>query len=107
MATSKNKAAKSSGNVSDAPGAKVQPSYAEEQGTGGETHQMAGGEVATLTTAQGGPIADDQNTLRYGARGPALIDDFHFREKVFHFDMSASPSGSFMRAAMAPTAISN
>lgn len=69
MATSKNKPAQSPGNVSNAPGAKVQPSFAEEQGTGGETHQVAGGEVSTLTTAQGGSIADDQNTLRYGARG--------------------------------------
>ncbi|WP_136163462.1 catalase [Sphingomonas flavalba] len=91
MAASKNKPAKSPGNVSDALGAKVQPSYAEEQGIGGETHQVAGGEVTTLTTAQGGPIADDQNTLRYGARGPALIDDFHFREKVFHFDHERIP----------------
>jgi len=91
MATNTNKPAKSPGNGSDALGAKVQPSYAEEQGIGGETHQVAGDEVATLTTAQGGPIADDQNTLRYGARGPALIEDFHFREKVFHFDHERIP----------------
>ncbi|WP_246373955.1 catalase [Gluconacetobacter tumulicola] len=61
------------------------------QGAGGETHQVAGGDVVTLTTAQGAPVADDQNTLRYGARGPALLEDFHFREKIFHFDHERIP----------------
>lgn len=61
------------------------------QGAGGETHQVAGEAIATLTTAQGAPVADDQNTLRYGARGPALMEDFHFREKVFHFDHERIP----------------
>lgn len=61
------------------------------KGAGGETHQVAGGDVATLTTAQGAPVADDQNTLRYGARGPALMEDFHFREKIFHFDHERIP----------------
>ncbi|ATI11131.1 MULTISPECIES: catalase [Acetobacter] len=70
---------------------KIEPSYTEQQGNGGETHQQAGGDVATLTSAQGIPIADDQNTLRYGARGPALMEDFHFREKIFHFDHERIP----------------
>ena len=61
------------------------------KGAGGETHQVAGDDVATLTTAQGAPVADDQNTLRYGARGPALMEDFHFREKIFHFDHERIP----------------
>jgi catalase len=60
-------------------------------GTGGETHQQAGGGVADLTTQQGIPVADDQNTLRQGARGPALLEDFHFREKIFHFDHERIP----------------
>jgi len=47
--------------------------------------------VATLTTQQGVPIADDQNTLRVGPRGPALLSDFHFREKLFHFDHERIP----------------
>ena len=29
--------------------------------------------------------------LRYGARGPALMEDFHFREKIFHFDHERIP----------------
>ena len=56
---------------------------------GGETHQVAEGVV--LTTQQGIPVADDQNTLRAGERGPALLEDFHFREKIFHFDHERIP----------------
>lgn len=61
------------------------------RGNGGELHQIAEGEVPVLTTAQGGPVADDQNTLKIGERGPALIEDFHFREKIFHFDHERIP----------------
>ena len=61
------------------------------QGKGGETHQTAGGEVETLTTQQGVPVADDQNSLRVGARGPTALEDFHFREKIFHFDHERIP----------------
>ena len=60
-------------------------------GGGGETHQVAGGDVPVLTTQQGIPVSDDQNTLRVGARGPALLEDFHFREKIFHFDHERIP----------------
>ena len=62
-----------------------------QRGAGGETHQTAGGDVPVLTTTQGVPVADDQNTLRYGPRGPALLEDFHFREKIFHFDHERIP----------------
>ncbi|MBO9601228.1 MAG: catalase [Novosphingobium sp.] len=67
------------------------PAYAENRGEGGETHQIAGDGVATLTTQQGIPVADDQNSLRQGARGPALLEDHHFREKMFHFDHERIP----------------
>jgi catalase len=60
-----------------------------ERGSGGETHQQADGE--RLTTQQGVVVADDQNTLRVGERGPALLEDFHFREKLFHFDHERIP----------------
>jgi catalase len=65
--------------------------FENQPGAAGETHQIApaGGEV--LTTSQGVPIADDQNTLRAGERGPALLEDFHFREKIFHFDHERIP----------------
>jgi catalase len=63
------------------------------RGAGGETHQTTGndGDRPLLTTAQGVPVADDQNTLRAGPRGPALLEDFHFREKIFHFDHERIP----------------
>lgn len=61
------------------------------RGNGGELHQIAEGDIPVLTTAQGGPVSDDQNTLRIGERGPSLIDDFHFREKIFHFDHERIP----------------
>ena len=68
---------------------------AVEQGAGGETHQVAdggaGGGRPPLTTQQGIPVADDQNTLRVGERGPAAMEDFHFREKIFHFDHERIP----------------
>src|ERR1700722_11779473 len=60
-------------------------------GSGGETHQIAGGDVPTLTTQQGIPVSDDQNSLRVGARGPTTLEDFHLREKIFHFDHERIP----------------
>ena len=63
---------------------------AVELGAGGETHQRAIDDHE-LTTQQGTPIADDQNSLRVGPRGPALLEDFHFREKLFHFDHERIP----------------
>ncbi|OIQ31328.1 MAG: catalase HPII [Alphaproteobacteria bacterium MedPE-SWcel] len=60
-----------------------------EVGNGGEPHQRGDGPV--LTTSQGVPVSDNQNTLRAGPRGPALMEDFHFREKIFHFDHERIP----------------
>ena len=73
------------------PGAEISQRYAEPQGAGGETHQVAGKGVATLTTQQGIPVADDQNSLKQGARGPILLEDAHYREKIFHFDHERIP----------------
>ncbi|MFC3085936.1 catalase [Tabrizicola soli] len=61
------------------------------RGSGGEYHQIAEGGAPTMTTAQGAPVADDQNTLKVGQRGPLLIEDFQFREKLFHFDHERIP----------------
>ncbi|TFF24874.1 catalase [Jiella endophytica] len=61
------------------------------RGQGGEVHQVAGGDVPTLTTQQGIPVADDQNTLKAGERGPSLLEDQHFREKIFKFDHERIP----------------
>ena len=61
------------------------------RGRGGEIHQVAGDGTPTLTTQQGVPVADDQNTLRIGERGPDALEDLHFREKIFHFDHERIP----------------
>jgi len=62
-----------------------------DRGAGGELHQVASGSTPVLTTAQGGPVSDDQNSLKIGARGPTTLEDFHFREKIFHFDHERIP----------------
>jgi catalase len=61
------------------------------RGNGGEVHQTAGGDVPVLTTQQGIPVSDDQNSLRIGERGPTAMEDFHFREKIMHFDHERIP----------------
>lgn len=58
---------------------------------GGETHQTAEEETDVLTTQQGVPISDDQNSLKIGVRGPTAMEDFVFREKIFHFDHERIP----------------
>jgi catalase len=61
-------------------------------GDGGETHQVAdGAQSPVLTTRQGIPVADNQNSLRAGPRGPGLLEDFPLREKLFHFDHERIP----------------
>ncbi|MEO8431174.1 MAG: catalase [Acidobacteriota bacterium] len=44
-----------------------------------------------LTTNQGLRIENDQDTLKAGERGPSLLEDFHFREKITHFDHERIP----------------
>jgi catalase len=61
------------------------------RGAGGELHQVAADGASVLTTQQGLPIADNQNSLRAGARGPTLLEDFVLREKITHFDHERIP----------------
>ncbi len=44
-----------------------------------------------LTTNQGVRIADNQNSLKAGLRGPVLLEDFILREKITHFDHERIP----------------
>src|SRR5690606_33817741 len=60
-------------------------------GKGGELHQVAEGNSPATTTSSGVPISDDQNSLKVGPRGPTLLEDFHFRDKLFHFDHERIP----------------
>ncbi|MBE2998288.1 catalase [Nocardiopsis sp. HNM0947] len=44
-----------------------------------------------LTTDTGVRVEDTDNSLRAGARGPTLLEDFHAREKITHFDHERIP----------------
>ncbi|NOT44232.1 MAG: catalase [Acidobacteria bacterium] len=44
-----------------------------------------------LTTNQGVGVADNQNSLKVGLRGPTLLEDFILREKITHFDHERIP----------------
>ncbi len=56
-----------------------------------EPHQAVSNLKDTLTTNHGVPVSDDQNTLKAGERGPALLEDFVLREKISHFDHERIP----------------
>jgi catalase len=58
---------------------------------GGETHQVVQGGGPQLTTNQGTPLSDNQNSLKQGQRGPTLLEDFALREKITHFDHERIP----------------
>ena len=66
-------------------------------GNAGEIHQQVprkgdhGDGAAHLTDNHGHRIADNQNSLKAGARGPTLLEDFILREKIFHFDHERIP----------------
>ncbi|MBA7686694.1 hypothetical protein ES703_95147 [subsurface metagenome] len=44
-----------------------------------------------LTTNQGVPITDNQNSMSVGERGPVLLQDVQFIEKIAHFDRERIP----------------
>lgn len=56
-----------------------------------EVHQQAASENEAMTSNFGCPISDDQNSLRAGAHGPGLLEDFLLREKIHHFDHERIP----------------
>ncbi|MFJ7831905.1 catalase [Peribacillus sp. NPDC097284] len=44
-----------------------------------------------MTTNQGLRVSEDEHSLKAGDRGPTLMEDFHFREKMTHFDHERIP----------------
>ncbi|WP_349409854.1 catalase [Pseudalkalibacillus sp. SCS-8] len=44
-----------------------------------------------MTTNQGVKVSEDEFSLKAGERGPTLMEDFHFREKMTHFDHERIP----------------
>ena len=60
-------------------------------GKGGEPRQTATGKDDIMTTQQGVPVSDDQNSLKSHARGGTMLEDQIMREKIFHFDHERIP----------------
>ena len=58
---------------------------------GGELHQLAGELHPSMTNQTGTIVADDENSLRAGLRGPGLIEDIMLLEKTQHFDHERIP----------------
>ena len=61
------------------------------RGQGGELQQQADADHPVLTTQQGIAVGDNQNSLKATPRGPVLLEDFIFREKMTHFDHERIP----------------
>ncbi len=68
--------------------ASITPKKPANASTARQTETKA---AETLTTNHGLPIADDQNQLKAGVRGPVLLEDFIFREKIQHFNHERIP----------------
>ncbi|MEY2458790.1 MAG: catalase [Acidimicrobiaceae bacterium] len=55
------------------------------------TSKVPGQDSDFLTSPQGQRIAHTDDSLKAGARGPTLMEDFHLREKIMHFDHERIP----------------
>ena len=56
-----------------------------------ENNQQASNGAQQLTTRQGHPVTDNQNLRTIGSRGPATLENYHFLEKMSHFDRERIP----------------
>jgi len=61
-----------------------------EKHTANTSHQEAAADD-TLTTRQGHPVTDNQNIRTVGDRGPGTLENYHFLEKITHFDRERIP----------------
>ncbi len=62
-----------------------------KNGNGNGSSNGAGQADGQLTTRQGHPVYDNQNLRTVGARGPAVLENYHFLEKLTHFDRERIP----------------
>ncbi|MEX2531921.1 MAG: catalase [Gemmatimonadota bacterium] len=79
----------SESNASPKSGEPQDPGVSALGGTLERVRTDSGGQA--LTTNQGVPVSDNQNSLKAGLRGPALLEDFILREKITHFDHERIP----------------
>ena len=75
----------------DNPKQRINKGVEESVGNGGELHQIAGENHPPLTMQTGAVVADDENSLRAGERGPTLLEDHYLLEKIQHFDHERIP----------------
>lgn len=62
-----------------------------------DTLTNSGDQRAPLTTRQGHPVYDNRNQRTVGARGPATLENYHFIEKISHFDRQTLTADELMR----------
>jgi catalase len=70
------------------------PAKASPTGSIGQSDDQGAFRAQTgdyLTTAQGVRLPDTDHSLKAGERGPSLLEDFHLREKITHFDHERIP----------------
>ena len=79
----------SESNDSAKTGRGAQPGHNANNDTLDRVRADPGGQA--LTTNQGVAVADNQNSLKAGLRGPGLMEDFILREKITHFDHERIP----------------
>src|SRR5580693_3147155 len=71
---------------------KTGPATLEPQSLGGSLEgKRVNSDDQVLTTNQGVPVANNQDSLKAGLRGPTLLEDFVLREKITHFDHERIP----------------
>lgn len=69
------------------------PNGTSVEGAGGslDGRRSPGETDTTLTDRQGHPITDNQNIRTVGSRGPSTLENYHFLEKISHFDRERIP----------------
>ncbi|WP_166239613.1 catalase [Paenibacillus turpanensis] len=60
-------------------------------GSSTDSRMGQGEDATTLTNRQGHPISDNQNVRTVGSRGPTTLENYHFLEKISHFDRERIP----------------
>lgn len=77
---------KSNGNGSNGNGSQANGHVGAEKNS-----PVNSASEGTLTTRQGHPVPDNQNLRTVGNRGPATLENYHFLEKITHFDRERIP----------------
>ncbi|KQR22801.1 catalase [Deinococcus sp. Leaf326] len=79
--------------MTDHHNADQDPTGTAVQGVGNatDTRRAEGEDAQTLTTRQGHPVTNNQNSRTVGSRGPMTLENYQFIEKISHFDRERIP----------------